>query len=160
MTCVVFYHNASERLEAAVEFLTSAYHRGKKIFVFVPAQETADTLDRLLWSMPPAGFLPHAFLTDDDHDAQVAAETPILLARSLAALQRPDLSAPAASRLLSLAEDMPDEVIAAISRFTYLFEVVGQDAEGRQSARTRVARYKAADFEIKYIDLVTQGESA
>jgi len=144
MTQVFFYHNAPERVQASVALLTKSHAQGKAMTLFVPDPERAEFLDRILWTQPPTGFLPHCPV-----DSPLAAETPILFARELNSLTNP-VCAP---RLFNLAEEMSDAVIQVFARFASLIEVIGLDPEERERARERVRRYKAAGFSVDYKDL-------
>ncbi|MDR0234451.1 MAG: DNA polymerase III subunit chi [Zoogloeaceae bacterium] len=144
MTQVIFYHNAPERAEASHALLMESFAQGKSMTVFVPDPERAEYLDRLLWTSPPTGFLPHCSI-----DSPLAAETPILFAGEVKSLLNPSR----APRLFNLAEEAPDEVIQAFAEFRSLIEVIGLDPGERERARERVRRYKVAGFSVKYIDL-------
>ena len=137
MTKVFFYHNVQDRLGAACALVSKAYAQGKDFTVFAPDPERAQVLDRLLWTQPPRGFLPHCRA-----DSPLAAETPVLIASRLDAL-------PQDQRLLNLADDIP----ADFDRFASLIEVVSQTEEDRQQARQRFRQYKEMGCEIQSIDM-------
>lgn len=145
MTRVVFYHNAPRRMEAAHALLEQACAAGKTMAVFVPDPERAQLLDRLLWTQPATGFIPHC---GSEHP--LAEETPVVLFTREA-----QLAETACPRLFNLAEEAPRD-LASFARFSSLIEVVGLDPAEREQARERVRQYKAAGFAVKYIDL---GES-
>ncbi|MCL2076573.1 MAG: DNA polymerase III subunit chi [Betaproteobacteria bacterium] len=147
MTEVVFYHNAPERVEASCSLLMDAFAAGKMMVVFIPDQKRAEYMDRILWTQPSTGFLPHC-----SADSPLATETPVLFAGQAASL----LNLPDSTPLFNLAEETPDEVIRAFARFSSLIEVVGLEHAERERARERVRSYKAAGFSVKYIDWVKE----
>lgn len=147
MTRVVFYHNAPRRIEAAHALLEQLCAAGKTMAVFVPDPERAQLLDRLLWTQPATGFIPHC---GSEHP--LAGETPVVLFTREAQLA--DTACP---RLFNLAEEAPRDLSSSFARFSSLIEIVGLDPAEREHARERVRQYKAAGFAIKYIDL---GENA
>ena len=137
MTQIFFYHNAFDRIATAATLIGKTYRQRKPMLVYVPQADIAAALDRLLWTQPPTGFVPHVRSTSD-----LAAETPIILTDD------PTL-APQNERLLNLSADIPP----AFSRFTSVIEVVGKNDEERQSARARVKFYKDRGYAIQYFDL-------
>lgn len=147
MTQVFFYHNAPERVQAACALLVKSYEQGKAMTLFIPDTERAEFMDRILWTQPATGFLPHCPV-----DSPLAAETPILLAREAQSLLNPAC----APRLFNLAEETSDEVIQIFARFASLIEVIGLDAQERERARKRVQSYKAAGFSVDYKDLAKE----
>jgi len=144
MTKVIFYHNAPDRIEASSAFLTESFAQGKAMTVFVPDQERAEFMDRILWIDPPTGFLPHCAV-----ESPLAKDTPILFAKGVESLLNPLCH----QRLFNLAEETSTEIIQAFAKFSSLIEVIGPDPNERERARERVRSYKAAGFSVKYIDL-------
>lgn len=137
MTQIFFYHNAPDRLAATVALIGKAARQRKPLIVYAPDPEVAGTLDRLLWTTPPTGFIAHVAA-----DAPLAAETPVLIA---ATLERPTQT----ERLFNLSPDVPP----GFASFTSLIEVVGQDAEERAAGRNRVRFYKDRGYEVRFFDL-------
>lgn len=137
MTQVFFYHGASDKLAAACALIGGAHAKKKAMVICVPDAGMADSLDRLLWTQSQLSFIPHCRAA-----SPLAAETPILIADSLASL-------PAGERLMNLGAGIPD----GFERFDNLVEVVGQDEVDRDAARQRVRQYKERGFEVHYFDL-------
>lgn len=135
MPRVFFYHNASDKLLAACQLLGKACHQGKCVTVFSQSSHTLDSLDRLLWTYQPTGFVPHCRA-----DAAIASETPILLTDRLHAI--PD-------RLMNLDSKVPPD----LTQLNTIIEVVGQDEEDRLAARQRFKTYKENACDIQSIDL-------
>lgn len=137
MTQVFFYHGAADKLAAACALLGKACAQKKPVLVYAPQAEVAGMLDRLLWTQPALGFVPHCRA-----DSPLATETAILLTDSLEQL-------PQDERLMNLGPAVPP----GFSRFQSLIEVVGQEDEDRSAARERVKFYKDRGYEIRYFDL-------
>lgn len=137
MTRIFFYHNAADRISAAVALIGKAFTQKKALLVYAPDAEVAGALDRQLWLHPPTGFVPHVRI-----DSPLAAETPVLIADKLETL-------PQDERLINLSAEIPP----GFSRFTSLIEVVGRTENERLAGRERVRFYKDRGYEIKYFDL-------
>lgn len=140
MTTVEFHFNAPDRLQAVCRFAAQALSRGERVLVYAPEPEVASRLDRLMWTWPATGFVPHCAVEDT-----LAPETPVLIAR--------DDQAPADVRVLvNLAAECPPH----FARFERLVEVVGLDEAEREAARERYRQYKARGYAIKNNDLTRQ----
>ncbi len=137
MTQIFFYHNASDRIAAAVALISKAFAQKKAVLIYAPDAEVAGSLDRQLWMHPPTGFIPHVH-----SDSPLAAETPVLITNQLDSL-------PQDERLINLSAEIPP----GFSRFTSVIEVVGQHDDERLAGRERVKFYKDRGYEIKYFDL-------
>jgi DNA polymerase-3 subunit chi len=137
LTQIFFYHNAADRIAAAVALIGKAFAQKKAMLVYAPDAEVAGTLDRQLWMHPPTGFIPHVHT-----DSPLAAETPVLITGQLDSL-------PQDERLINLSAEVPP----GFSRFTSVIEVVGQHDDERLAGRERVKFYKDRGYEIKYFDL-------
>jgi DNA polymerase-3 subunit chi len=137
LTQIFFYHNAADRIAAAVALIGKAFAQRKALLVYAPEPEVASTLDRQLWMQPPTGFIPHV-----RSSSPLAAETPVLIADDLEAL-------PQDERLINLSAEVPP----GFSRFTSVVEVVGQESAERLAGRERVRFYKDRGYDIKYFDL-------
>ena len=126
MTHIRFYSNAPDRLQTAAAWLATRWTERKPVVVYAPQAELAERLDRMLWTTPATGFLPHC-----RSRSALAAETPILIADALETL-------PADRCLLNLADAVPPE----FSRFAELVEIVSTDDHDRQPARERFRFYR------------------
>lgn len=144
MTRIFFLHGAADRVQAAAQWLQRAWQErvvksanGLALLVFAPAAETAERLDRLLWTQPALSFVPHCRV-----DAPLAAETPILIADRLD-------DPPCDACLLNLSNELP----ATFSRFEVLIEVVSQDDAVRLPARERFRFYRDRGYAIENHDI-------
>lgn len=137
MTRVDFYFNAADKLQVACRLAGKAIAQGKRLLIYAPQPDTAQRIDRLLWTWPATGFVPHCAA----HDA-LAAETPVLIAGEAEACQVGDV-------LLNLASETPP----AFERFERLLELVARDDADRQAARARYRFYRERGYAIADHDL-------
>ncbi|MCB1959978.1 MAG: DNA polymerase III subunit chi [Rhodocyclaceae bacterium] len=132
MTEVHFYHNAHDLLGATCRLTAKAFGAGRKVTVLLPDAEHARTLDALLWTDPPTGFVPHVPST-----SPLAGETPVTLTTST-----PDGDWPHDDVLINLAPALPPR----FEQFKMVVEVVGAEEHHRQPARERWRHYAAQGF--------------
>jgi DNA polymerase III subunit chi len=132
VTRIEFLHDAPDRVAAAAEWLRGAHQKRQPVLVFVPERQTAEQLDRLLWTQPATGFLPHC-----GAESSLAAETPIVLADSLESL-------PHDRCLLNLGNELPP----GFARFEELVEIVSTADTDRLPARERFKFYRERGYAI------------
>lgn len=132
MTRIEFLHDAPDRVAAAAEWLRAAFRKRQPVLVYVPERQTADQLDRLLWTQPATGFVPHC-----GAESTLAGETPIILADRLEQL-------PHDRYLLNLANELPP----GFSRFEELVEIVSTADADRLPARERFKFYRERGYAI------------
>lgn len=137
MTGVHFYFNAADKLQVACRLAAKSMAAGKRLLIYVPQPDTAQRIDRLLWTWPATGFVPHCPAGD-----ALAPETPVLIAADADA-------ATGCEVLLNLAPDTPRD----FERFERLLEVVGRDDADRQEARARYRFYRERGYRIDGHDL-------
>ncbi len=141
MTSIDFYFNAADRLQVACRLAGKALTQKKRLLIFAPQPETAQRIDRLLWTWPQVGFVPHCLA----HDA-LAADTPVLIALEPEA-------PPGCEVLLNLSDECPPH----FERFERLLEVVSRDETARQAGRTRYGYYRERGYPISNHDLGQEG---
>ena len=137
MTSVDFYFNAADKLQVACRLAGKALAQGKRLLIYAPQADTAQSIDRLLWTWPATGFVPHCRAGD-----ALAADTPVLIADAADAAARCDI-------LLNLARETPP----AFERFERLLEVVARDDGDRQAARERYRFYRERGYRVANHDL-------
>jgi DNA polymerase III subunit chi len=137
MTGIDFYFNAAERLQVVCRLAGKALGQGKHMLVYAPDPETASRVDRMLWTWPASGFVPHCALHDP-----LAPDTPVLIAAGEETPRRCEL-------LVNLSLECPPH----FERFERLLEVVGTDEAERQAARTRYRYYRERGYSITNHDL-------
>ena len=137
MTSIDFYFNAADRLQVACRLAGKALIERRRMLIYAPETELAARLDRLMWTWPAIGFVPHCAVNDS-----LAAHTPVLIAGGDDMPQDVPL-------LLNLSADCPPH----FARFERLFEVVGADETGREAARARYRLYRSRGYAIASHDL-------
>jgi len=137
MTRVDFYFNAADKMQVACRLAGKAAARGTRLLIYAPEPEALQRIDRMLWTWPAIGFVPHCGAGDP-----LAGETPVLLDGATEA-------AAGCEVLLNLSTDAPP----AFERFERVLEVVGRDDEDRQRARGRYRFYRERGYRIDDHDL-------
>jgi DNA polymerase III subunit chi len=142
MTQVDFYLQAEDKVHTAARLAAKAFQLGHRITVYCPDGVTAERFDRVLWTTPATGFIPHCYADD-----RLARATPVVIDRGAAEPQNDDI-------LLNLCVDRPPY----FSRFQRLIEIVAAaDEEDRQRARDRYKFYRDRGYEIRTHDLAAKG---
>ena len=130
MTKVLFLHGASDRLAAAARWLAEAAVGRRTVLVYAPREETAERLDRLLWTQAATSFVAHARA-----DSPLAADSPIVITRDIGTLPHDQV-------LLNLGDELPPN----FSRFEELVEVVSDNDQVRLPARERFKFYRERGY--------------
>jgi DNA polymerase-3 subunit chi len=139
MTSVDFYFNAADKLQVACRLAGKALAQGKRLLIYAPQADTAQQIDRLLWTWPATGFVPHCRAED-----ALAAQTPVLISAEAGAT-----AAAGCDILLNLTQETPP----AFERFQRLLEVVARDEADRQAARGRFRFYRERGYRVANHDL-------
>ncbi len=139
MTSVDFYFNAQDRFQVACRLAGKALAQKKRLLVYAGDAETAARIDKLLWTWPATGFVPHCAAHDP-----LAAQTPVLVASG------PETPEPC-ELLLNLSAEPPPH----FERFERLLEVVGADDAERNAGRQRYKFYRDRGYPIANHDLGT-----
>lgn len=142
MTSIDFYFNAPDRLQVACRLAGKAAAHKKRMLIYAPEPETASLIDRMLWTWPAIGFVPHCSVQDP-----LAPDTPVLIA---ADAETP----PTCELLLNLGAECPPH----FERFERLFEIVAGDDAERQAGRGRYRFYLDRGYRISNHDLSTSDE--
>ncbi len=141
MTRIDFYVEARDRIDVACRLAAKAVQARTRMLVYAPDETMIARIDRLLWTQPPTGFVPHCM----SHDP-LADETPILIARNVDDPPLDDV-------ILNLADTFPP----TFARFQRVLEIVSQDPQDKASARDRFRFYRDRGYRIETHNL---GESA
>lgn len=137
MTQIDFYTHVEDKLRTACRLAMKAFSADLRIMVTCADAESASRFDRLLWTTPAIGFVPHCFVNDP-----LAHVTPVVI-------DYLDRDPPHDELLLNLRAERP----AFFSRFQRLIEIVTLDEEDRRSARERFKFYRDRGYEIRTHDL-------
>lgn len=142
MTTIDFYFNAQDRLQVACRLAGKAVAQKKRMLIYAQEAETASRIDKLLWTWPAIGFVPHCAAHDP-----LAPDTPVLIASDA---QTP----PDCELLLNLGDGCPPH----FERFDRLLEVVATGDADRQAGRERYRFYLDRGYRIANHDLAKEGE--
>ena len=137
MTQIDFYTHVPDKLRIACVLSAKAHGQGLRIFVCCPDPETAQRLDRMLWTTPAIGFTPHCAPRDT-----LAPVTPVIVDHEGEAPPHDEV-------LLNLRVECPP----FFSRFQRLIEIVSLNTEDRERARERFRQYRDRGYEIRTHDL-------
>jgi DNA polymerase-3 subunit chi len=143
MTSIDFYFNAADRFQVACRLAGKAIAQKKSLLIYAPVPEEASRIDKMLWTWPATGFVPHCMVNDS-----LAAETPVLIASGEESPERCEL-------LLNLSSGQPPH----FERFERLLEVVSPEEDERKAARERFRYYRDRGYRIASHDLA-QGNHA
>jgi len=141
VTEITFYTFAGDPLDVARRVAAKAYGQGRQVMIYAPDAAVADSIDRLLWTTPALGFVPHC----RDSDA-LAGETPVLIGTDADTL-------PSADVMINLHAGQPP----AFARFERLVEIVGLDEAGVEQGRERYRFYKTRGYALQTHDLRQHG---
>lgn len=132
MTQIEFVHGVTDKPAAAARIVGELYRQGSRVTVFVPDAAIAERIDRILWTQPATGFLPHCAA-----ESPLAAQTPIVIATDLERSPHDEV-------LINLDGDLPP----SFARFQRLIEVVGSDEGDRVPARARFRFYRDRGYPL------------
>ena len=141
MTSIDFYFNAPDRLQVACRLAGKAMKQGSRLLIYAPEPETAARIDKMLWTWPAIGFVPHCAV-----HSPLAAETPVLIGAGDETPEGCDL-------LLNLGAECPPH----FERFGRLFEIV--DEHNVEPARLRYRFYRERGYKISNHDLAREQEN-
>lgn len=137
MTEIDFYFNAEDRLQAACRLVGEALAGKLRLLIYAPQDETARRVDRMLWTIPATGFVPHCAAHDP-----LAPDTPVLIAS--------DAEGPLdCAVLLNLASECPPH----FERFARVLEVVSTESADREAGRARYREYRSRGYRVGNHDL-------
>lgn len=136
MTQIDFYTHAADKYHTACVLCAKAVERGLRVMVYTPDAAASEQMDRLLWSTPATGFIPHCRASDP-----LAPVTPVIVDHT-DVLLHDDI-------LLNLHPEQP----LFFSRFHRLIEIVGSEESDAAAARERFRFYRDRGYEIKTHDI-------
>lgn len=137
MTSIDFYFNAQDRLQVACRLAGKAMKQKQRMLIYAPDADTASRIDKMLWTWPAIGFVPHCAVHEP-----LAAETPVLIASG-------EDSPHDCEVLLNLAADCPPH----FERFPRLLEVISANEEEKENGRSRYRFYRERGYRITNHDL-------
>lgn len=134
MTEINFYTAVANPLMAAARLTGKAFAQGRRVRVLTPDAVATQLLDRMLWELPPEGFVPHVMLSSPH-----AGVTPIIVDHATTHDGVADV-------LINLGAEPP----SFFARFERLFEIVGQDDVMADAGRERWKFYKARGYNMTH----------
>ncbi len=142
MTQIDFYTGVEDKMHTACRLAAKAFSLDLRVMVFCSEAQTAQRFDRMLWTTPATGFIPHCFSGDT-----LAAVTPIVV-------DHDGGDPPHDQVLLNLRPEWP----SFFSRFQRLIEIVTLNDEDKANARARYKFYRDRGYEIRTHDLSQAGQ--
>ncbi|GLR15215.1 DNA polymerase III subunit chi [Chitinimonas viridis] len=139
-----FYFNVSNREQALCQLVGKAVKRKLATGIVTDSETASRVIDRLLWEVPPTGFVPHC-LGDD----ALASQTPALIDHRL------ELLLPREVVFNWTAHVVPTD--RGIARIVEI--VPRDDMDLREVARQRLALYKRAGYDVEFTDMDKQGRA-
>ncbi|MDP2240048.1 MAG: DNA polymerase III subunit chi [Burkholderiales bacterium] len=137
MTQIDFYTGVEDKMHTACRLAAKAYSLNLRVMVFCSEAESAHRFDRLLWTTPATGFIPHCFSGDP-----LAPVTPVIVDHDSGDSSHDQV-------LLNLRAEWPP----FFSRFQRLIEIVTLNDEDKANARERYKFYRDRGYEIRTHDL-------
>ncbi len=137
MTQIDFYTHVDDKFATACRLAAKAMQQRLRVLLFCPDRDAATRIDRLLWTTPATGFVPHCFPDDPK-----AAVTPVIIDTDGANPLHDEV-------LVNLRDDWPQ----CFSRFRRLVEIVSTDEADRARGRERFKFYRDRGYEIRTHDL-------
>jgi DNA polymerase-3 subunit chi len=132
VTTIDFYTHVDEPLALAARLAAKAWGRHGSVRVLTSDAASTDALDRLLWTQPATGFVPHCRLR-----SPLAAETPVIV-------DHVNEHEGPACVLINLTTSPP----SFFARFERLLEIVPAEEAQLASARERYRLYRERGYEL------------
>lgn len=132
MTRIDFYTDANDRLLVVCRLAAKAIAQKLRVLIYAPEGDTAAAVDRLMWTTPAIGFVPHVMA-----EHLLAGETPVVIARGADDVPHDEV-------LVNLDRNWPP----AFARFQRLIEIVTRDEDERAAARERYRFYRDRGYPI------------
>ena len=137
MTQVDFYIHVDNKLQMVCTLSAKALARKLRVLVLTPDAPGTEAVDRMLWTQPAIGFLPHC---RSGH--RLAGVTPIIVDH---------IADPIVHEQVLI--NMQPECPPVFSRFERVIEIVSADDTDRELARARYRFYRDRGYEIRNHDM-------
>jgi DNA polymerase III subunit chi len=142
VTQIEFFSHVEDKLQTACRIAVQAMQEGHRVMLFTADAATTERVDRMLWSVPSTGFIPHCRGVDE-----LAPVTPVIVDHLADPLVHDEV-------LVNLNPEWPP----FFSRFQRLIEIVGTDEADTLAGRARFRFYRDRGYEIRHHDV--RGDSA
>lgn len=140
MTKIDFYilkgTSVDERFALVCRLAEKAISRNQKLFIHTEDEETAVTLDKMLWTYRPTSFIPHKLIAEGSKTQSIES---VVIAFDV----EPDSSRPV---LINLAGSVP----FFFSRFERTLEIINDQDEIKTQARDRWGFYKDRGYPLQH----------
>ena len=137
MTKVDFYTGVDDKLRTACQLCHKAMQNGLRVLLHTPDEDTAKTLDKLLWQYPVTAFMPHC-----RNDESTTTEMPVVVDHRGEIFPHNEV-------LISL----HTLCLPFFSRFERVLEIVSQDTDDARLGRERFSFYRDRGYEMRHFDL-------
>jgi DNA polymerase-3 subunit chi len=137
MTRIDFYIHVDNPLNTLCTLAAKALAKNVRMMILTPDAQTTDRVDKVLWSQPAIGFLPHCRA-----EHRLASVTPIIVDHVAEPIVHEQV-------LVNLCPEFPP----VFSRFERLIEIVASNEAERDLARTRFRFYRDRGYDIHTHDL-------
>jgi DNA polymerase III subunit chi len=137
VTQIDFYVHVENKLQTLCMLAAKALAKNVRMMILTPDAQATERVDKLLWTQPAIGFLPHCRCTH-----RLAPVTPIILDHGAEPVVHEEV-------LVNLCDECPP----VFSRFERLIEIVGLEDDDRERARNRYRFYRDRGYEIRTHDL-------
>jgi DNA polymerase-3 subunit chi len=142
MTQIDFYTHVENKLQTLCMLAAKALEKKARMLILTPDAQTTEHVDKLLWTQPAIGFLPHC----RGHH-RLAPVTPIILDHVAEPVVHEQV-------LVNLCAESQ----ALFSRFERLIEIVSLDPADSDLARQRYRFYRDRGYDIRTHDLSQAAE--
>ncbi|MBN4058341.1 DNA polymerase III subunit chi [Mariprofundus ferrooxydans] len=128
----------ADRIKGIANLLFRRNRLTPHVLILCPDEDLMQQLDKLLWTIHPQAFLPHAIATDDvEHNAK----QPVLLATNMNRDNQ-------ATVLINAGLEVPPE----LQGFSHIVDFVdGWDEDLKQASRERFKTYQQLSLHPTYI---------
>lgn len=130
-----------EWLRTACRLAEKAWQKGHRIFIHTDSQQTARSVDDMLWTYRQDSFVPHALYGDGSNADRECLE-PVLIGDGSTAPAEIDV-------LINLAEAVP----GFVENSARVAEIVAGGEAARRAGRIRYRDYRDRGFPIQQHDL-------
>ncbi len=132
---------AHERLRTACRLAEKAWQKGHSVYIHTDSNETARSLDDMLWTYRQDSFVPHA-LYGDRPEADPGYPEPVLVGDGTKQPEDIDV-------LINLSETVP----AFADKSARVAEIVGAGEAARRAGRVRYRDYRDRGITIQQHNL-------
>jgi DNA polymerase-3 subunit chi len=139
VTRIDFYVHVENTLHTLCALAAKALGKNMRMMILTPDAQTTERVDKMLWSQPAIGFLPHCRAQH-----RLAPVTPLIVDHLGEPIVHEQI-------LVNLCSECPP----LFSRFDRVIEIVGLGEVERDLGRTRFRFYRDRGYDIRTHDLAS-----